>query len=83
MTKNDTLFVTELDLTRGVDYRAAPGTKGIALLLMHEMPSERALVQLLGRVGRFNEFCQRFRWVELPSLVSEKKVEQLNRSIAA
>ena len=47
-------------LARGVDYRAAAGTAGIALLVMHTCPSERDYVQLLGRVGRYKEPCKRF-----------------------
>lgn len=62
LTKDDTFIITKTMLTRGVDYRAASGTIGIALLIMSSMPSERALIQLLGRVGRYYERCKRMQW---------------------
>lgn len=44
MTADQTYVVTNIELTRGVDYRAASGTRGIALLIMSPMSSERAVV---------------------------------------
>ena len=44
LSSSDTYVITDIDLTRGVDYRAASGTKGIALLVMSPMPSERAFI---------------------------------------
>ena len=61
--------ITKPDLTRGVDYRAAKGTRGIALLVMSEAQSERAYVQLLGRVGRNQEPCLRFVWRDLDDVI--------------
>ena len=56
-------------LTRGVDYRAKSDTVGIALLIMSPMPSERALIQLFGRVGRYYERCKRMQWNQLEELI--------------
>ena len=67
LTSSDTFVITDPELTRGVDYRAATGTLGIALLVMSSSQSERAYVQLLGRVGRYKEPCLRFVWSELDS----------------
>ena len=67
LTSADTFVITDPELTRGVDYRAATGTLGIALLVMSSSQSERAYVQLLGRVGRYKEPCLRFVWSELDS----------------
>ena len=62
LTKDDVLLITKRELSRGIDYRAAEGTVGLALLVMSSVASERAYVQLLGRVGRYNETCMRFLW---------------------
>ena len=69
LTCADTLLVTKEELTRGVDYRAAKGTPGIALLVMSASPNERAYLQLLGRVGRYREPCKRFIWDQLAAPV--------------
>ena len=69
LTSADTLLLTKEELTRGVDYRAAPGTTGIALLVMSASPNERAYLQLLGRVGRYREPCKRFIWDQLAAPV--------------
>ena len=82
LSASDTFVITDIDLTRGIDYRAAAGTKGIALLVMSPMPSERDFIQLLGRVGRFFEECKRMRWNELSELVSAQKVAGLNLKLA-
>ena len=65
LTSNDVYLITEPELARGVDYRAASGTHGISLLVMSASKSDRAYVQLLGRVGRYGEPCQRFVWDQL------------------
>ena len=69
LTSADTLLVTKEELTRGVDYRAAKGTPGIALLVMSASPNQRAYLQLLGRVGRYREPCKRFIWDQLAAPV--------------
>lgn len=70
LTKDDVLLITENELTRGVDYRAAKDVKGISLLVMSESCNMRAYIQLLGRVGRFNEPCKRFLWFGLEEPVN-------------
>ena len=44
---------------RGIDFRAAT-EDGISLLITCPVNSDRALVQLLGRVGRYGQRCSRF-----------------------
>ena len=78
LTSADTLLVTKAELTRGVDYRAASGTRGIALLVMSASPNERAYLQLLGRVGRYREPCKRFIWDELAAPVDLDQQIALN-----
>ena len=67
--KDDVFLITDHELIRGIDYRSAPGTKGISLLVMSSVGNQRAYLQLLGRVGRFKEPCQRFVWNELSEVV--------------
>ena len=62
LTSSDVVLITDPLLARGIDYRAAPRTRGIALLVMSACKSERAYVQLLGRVGRYREPCLRYVW---------------------
>ena len=57
---------------RGVDFRAIKGC-GIDLLIAHQLPNERALVQLLGRVGRYGQDCSRWKLEhEVDALIDEK-----------
>ena len=67
LTKDDVLLITQKRLTRGVDYRVKKNsdTKGIALLVMSASSSKRAYIQLLGRVGRYQEECRRYKWDQL------------------
>ena len=52
LTKYDLIIVTEPALLRGFDYKSdAPA--GINLLMMSSVSSGRALLQALGRVGRY------------------------------
>ena len=60
---------------RGVDYNSVSG-KGIDLLIARGLPNHRALIQALGRVGRYSEPCGRYRLPDLDQLVNEH--EQLN-----
>ena len=69
LSKDDVLLITEPILKIGIDYRASEGTTGIALLVMSSVSSERAYIQLLGRVGRYYEPCKRFLWSELEDRV--------------
>ena len=73
LTVNDVLLITDPTLARGVDYRAAEGTHGIALFVMSACDSDRAYVQLLGRVGRYREPCLRYVWDGLRSEVDSLK----------
>ena len=73
LTVNDVLLITDPTLARGIDYRAAEGTRGIALFVMSACESERAYVQLLGRVGRYREPCLRYVWDQLSSEVDLRK----------
>ena len=70
-------MITDPTLTRGVDYRAAEGTTGIALLVMSACVSERAYVQLLGRVGRYRDPCRRFVWSDLGQVIDMKEQARL------
>ena len=65
LTSSDVLLITDAELGRGIDYRAAAGTTGIALFVMSASKSKRAYEQLLGRVGRYREPCLRYVWDEL------------------
>lgn len=52
LKKDDLIIVTEPALLRGFDYKSdAPA--GINLLMMSSVSSGRALLQALGRVGRY------------------------------
>ena len=66
LKENDCLIVTELELMRGVDYHTPNYEVGIDLLIARDFPSTRAYEQGLGRVGRYNEPCTRFKWNKLP-----------------
>ena len=70
-------MVSDPALARGIDYRAAPGTVGIALLVMGACESERAYVQLLGRVGRYKEPCMRFVWSGLSEAINQQEQARL------
>ena len=70
-------MITDPTLARGVDYRAAEGTIGIALLVMSACVSERAYVQLLGRVGRYKDPCLRFVLSGLEQVIDLKEQARL------
>ena len=82
LTSDDVLLITKPDLARGVDYRAAERTHGIALLVMSASKSKRAYEQLLGRVGRYREPCLRYVWdglkQEVDVLEQAKMLSQLH-----
>ena len=44
---------------RGLDYRTK-NRNGLALLIASPLSSERAFMQALGRVGRYDSSCKRF-----------------------
>ena len=73
LTPDDVLLISDPTLTRGVDYRAAEQTRGIALFVMSACNSEREYVQLLGRVGRYKEPSERYVWDRLSDVVDIKK----------
>ena len=73
LTPDDVFLISDPTLTRGVDYRAAEQTRGIALLVMSACNSEREYVQLLGRVGRYKEPSERYVWDRLSDVIDIKK----------
>ena len=62
---------------RGVDYKTQDGL-GIDLLIARNFPSTSAYQQGLGRVGRYGEPCERFRWTGLTDGMMVDKKEELN-----
>lgn len=68
---------------RGVDFRALAGC-GIDLLITCQLPNDRALVQLLGRVGRYGQECSRWKLEEdVDALVDQKAARDLRHKIRA
>lgn len=63
-----------------MDFRAAPGC-GIDLLIATQLPNERALVQLLGRVGRYGQECSRWKLQEVDPLVNEAQARKLRHKV--
>ena len=87
-----TTMVIEPRHARGLDFRAIDG-EGIDLLVASQLGHDRALVQLLGRVGRYGQECRRYKLAKLGPLVSTKsaracrhsfvnRAEKLNREAA-
>lgn len=62
LTPDHVILLTDPTLARGIDFRAHERTRGIALFVMSACHSSRAYLQLLGRVGRYREPCERFVW---------------------
>lgn len=58
LTSKDVLIVTDEALMRGFDYRC--NESGIALYIGRHLSTERARIQAFGRVGRYDEPCQRY-----------------------
>ena len=58
---NTAILVTELILMRGYNYRREEIGKDIVLLLVKKMPTTRDYGQALGRVGRYGDFCERYK----------------------
>jgi hypothetical protein len=75
--KNTILIVTEMDLMRGVDYRAY--MRGMELYLMKGFQHERDRDQGLGRVGRFDEAGLRFKMPGLAIIDKHLKNQYLAR----
>ena len=68
---------------RGVDFRAVAG-RGIDLLITCQLPNDRALVQLMGRVGRYGQECSRWKLEgDVDALVDEKAARALRYKIRA
>ena len=63
-----------------MDFRAEAG-HGIDLLITVQLPNDRALVQLLGRVGRYGQDCGRWKLAEVDALVNEKAARKLRFDI--
>ena len=78
--EDETVIITDLELIRGVDYKSSDG-KGLELLIAHTLPTKRALIQLLGRVGRYNEDCARFKLEGMTFLVDEEQASLTTKSI--
>ena len=60
---------------RGLDYNVqldgqAKETDGFAFFMMRPAVSERELLQIVNRVGRYNEPYAFFIWTKVPNLVS-------------
>ena len=62
------IIVTEERLMRGFDYRC---TEGIALLMARGFSHERALMQGMGRVGRMDDLCERYKLASVETLCPE------------
>jgi hypothetical protein len=56
---DDVVLVSRDFLMRGYDYRSS-SPKGIALLIAKPSNNRRAVVQAMGRVGRYGEACRRY-----------------------
>ena len=63
---------------RGLDFNAQ---HGISLLIAAPLPHERALQQLMGRVGRYGQPCTRHIIADLPSGCLNKKLLDHHGSI--
>ena len=59
LTEKDMLIITKPLLLRGFDYKSS-APRGINLLMMSPVSSARALLQALGRVGRYRQAGVRF-----------------------
>lgn len=70
----DCLIITSNSflLLRGVDYRCRTGAD---LLIAESLPSERSLVQALGRVGRANDDCERYLLKSIEPINKGKECE--------
>lgn len=60
MKPGQVFFVDKPDLMRGFDYNTACA-EGIDLLMGNQLPTERAIEQALGRVGRYHTPSRRYR----------------------
>ena len=74
------LVVTDPNLMRAIDYRAPKCS--INLLIMKQFGNLRAVVQGLGRVGRYGEACQRFKLKGLGDLVNRALQAKLANKVA-
>jgi len=63
---------------RGYDYRAP--TKGITLIIGASFNNYRELYQGLSRVGRYNDYCKRYKVDGIP-IVDEKKELEYRASL--
>ena len=76
LKKSDMLIVTKPILLRGFDYKSdAP--EGINLLMMSSVSSARALLQALGRVGRYQQPGKRFQWKDLLQQIDQKENDEI------
>ena len=87
LTKDSVVIVTKQELMRGVDYRIAEearkDTDGISLLIHNTFDSRRSYIQGLGRVGRYNEKCQRFLHTSIKDPpVDNAKAHKINAKLS-
>ena len=66
------IIQTEPIAMRGLDYRAKQ--HDIKLIIARDFPNLRAFIQALGRVGRYDEDCERYL---VPGLTPVNKEEEL------
>ena len=74
----DPVHLIKFEHTRGLDFNAE---HGISLLIAAPLAHERALQQLMGRVGRYGQPCTRHILADLPNGCLNKKLLDLHGSI--
>ena len=72
------VHLIKFEHARGLDFNAE---HGISLLIAAPLPHERALQQLMGRVGRYGQPCTRFILAGLPNSSLNKKLLDHHESI--
>ena len=77
----DTVTIIDQRHSRGVDFRAAT-EDGISLLVTSQLPNERALKQLLGRVGRYGQRCSRFLLDTVETVVDQANERRQRNSFS-
>ena len=80
LIENGVLMVTDPLRMRGLDYRSETG---FTLVIATPFPNTRALVQGLGRVGRYAEPCERYVVPELNPVDNDAQAGLAGRLYAA
>ena len=70
--RTDTVHLIKFEHTRGLDFNSE---HGISLLIAAPLPHERALEQLMGRVGRYGQPCTRHILAGLDSCLNKKLLD--------